>query len=161
MSSAAAAESADLIEARAQIESGVRSEYFYVALLGLRDYAPVRIHDRVRRGLPYGALERFRRNTGLAASDVAQLVRLPLRTLARRKATGRLEPDESDRLVRAARVFGRALVLFEGEADAARHWLSSSQVMLGNLVPLDLAATDVGASEVEHLIGRLEHGIPA
>jgi hypothetical protein len=36
-----------------------------------------------------------------------------------------------------------------------------AQLATRNLVPLELAGTDVGALEVEHLIGRLEHGIPA
>jgi putative toxin-antitoxin system antitoxin component (TIGR02293 family) len=61
----------------------------------------------------------------------------------------------------SSRVFGRALELFEGDLDATRHWLSSKLPLLGSFVPLELVATDVGALEDEHLIGRLEHGIPA
>jgi putative toxin-antitoxin system antitoxin component (TIGR02293 family) len=158
---AALTDTPDLAEFRSQLSSRSRAEHFYVALLGLRDYRPVRIYAQLRKGLPYGAYERFQRNTGLSAAEVAELIQLPPRTLARRKQAGRLEPDESDRLVRVARVFGRALGLFEGDPDAARHWLSSKQPLLGNLVPLELAGTDVGASEVEHLIGRIEHGVPA
>jgi putative toxin-antitoxin system antitoxin component (TIGR02293 family) len=161
MTTPAAPETADIAEVKAQLASRSRAEYFYVALLGLRNYEPLSIYTHLRSGLSYSAFERFQRNTRLAAATMAYLVQLPPRTLARRKEAGRLEPDESDRLVRASRVFGRALELFEGDPDAARHWLSSKQPLLGNLVPLDLAATDVGALEVEHLIGRLEHGIPA
>jgi uncharacterized protein (DUF2384 family) len=36
----------------------------------------------------------------------------------------------------------------------------SSHPALGNQVPLEFAASEVGAREVENLIGRLEHGIP-
>jgi putative toxin-antitoxin system antitoxin component (TIGR02293 family) len=155
------AETPDLAAVRAQLSARTRAEHFYVALLGLRDYRPVRIYAQLQKGLAYGAFERFQRNTRLSAATVAELIQLPLRTLARRKQAGRLQPDESDRLARVARVFGRALGLFEGDPEAARHWLSSKQPLLGNLVPLELAGTDVGASEVEHLIGRIEHGIPA
>ncbi|HEX6105133.1 MAG TPA: antitoxin Xre/MbcA/ParS toxin-binding domain-containing protein [Gemmatimonadales bacterium] len=161
MTTAALAETADIAEVKAQLGSRARAEYFYVALLGLRNYEPLKIHAHLRNGLSYSAFERFQRNTRLTAAAIAGLIQLPLRTLARRKEAGRLEPDESDRLVRASRVFGRALELFEGDPDAARHWLSSKQPLLGDLVPLEMAATDVGALEVEHLIGRLEHGIPA
>jgi putative toxin-antitoxin system antitoxin component (TIGR02293 family) len=157
----ALADTPDLAEVRARLSARSRPEHFYVALLGLRDYRPIRIYTQLRKGLTYGALERFQRNTRLSGAQVAELIQLPPRTLARRKQTGRLEPEESDRLVRVARVFGRALGLFEGDPDAARHWLSSKQPLLGNLVPLALAGTDVGAVEVEHLVGRLEHGIPA
>ena len=69
-------------------------------------------------------------------------------------------PEESDRLLRVSRVFGRALELFEGDRDAAATWLTSPQRALGGLVPFELAKTDVGAQEVERLVGRLEHGIP-
>jgi putative toxin-antitoxin system antitoxin component (TIGR02293 family) len=151
----------DLAEVRAQLSRRTVPDYFYVALLGLRDYRPVRIYVQLRKGLSYGAFERFQRNTGLSAATVSELIQLPPRTLARRKQGGRFQPDESDRLVRVARVFGRALALFEGDPAGARHWLLSRQPLLGNLVPLDLAGTDIGALEVEHLIGRLEQGIPA
>jgi putative toxin-antitoxin system antitoxin component (TIGR02293 family) len=154
-------DSADLAEIRNQLSAGHRLSYFYVALLGLRNYEPLRIAARVRRGLPFSALERFQRNTALPADDLAELVRLPARTWARRKDAGKLEADESDRLVRASRVFGRALELFDGDPDAARRWLLEPQPLLGGGIPLELAATDVGAIEVERVVGRLEHGIPS
>ena len=115
----------------------------------------------MRRGLTYGAFERLQRNTALSARTLADLAEIPTRTLARRREEGRLDPDESDRLLRVARVFGRALELFEVDAAAARRWLTTPQPAERGLVPLDLARTDVGAREVEHLVGRLEHGIPS
>ncbi|HKT58989.1 MAG TPA: antitoxin Xre-like helix-turn-helix domain-containing protein [Gemmatimonadales bacterium] len=161
MSAAAKPELVDLAEIRRQLKSGHKLQYLYVALLGLRVYEPLKIYSRVRAGLAFSALERFQRNTSLGSSELSTLVQLPPRTLARRKAAGRLEPEESDRLLRASRVFGSALQLFEGDAEAAREWLLDKQPLLGGLVPLELATTDVGALEVERLIGRLEHGIPA
>ena len=154
-------EPADLVEVRHRLEAAPGGQYFYVALLGLRSYEPLRIYAQVRKGLAFAALERFQRNTSLSSDALARLIQLPPRTLARRKAAGRLEPDESDRLLRASRVFGRALGLFDGDAGAAREWLQDQQPLLGGLVPLDLATTDIGALEVERLIGRLEHGIPS
>lgn len=161
MSVALRAEPADLVEIRSQLRSGRKAQHFYVALLGLRNYEPLKIDAHVRGGLSFAAFERFQRNTSLSTDRLAALIRLPLRTVARRKAAGRLEADESDRLVRAARLFGRALELFEGDADAAREWLLEAQPLLGGRVPLELATTDVGALEVERLVGRLEHGIPS
>jgi putative toxin-antitoxin system antitoxin component (TIGR02293 family) len=160
-SPAALPDTPDLAEVKRQLARRTRPEHFYVALLGLRNYQPIKIYAQLQKGLAYSALERFQRNTGLNATALAELIQLPARTLARRKEAGRLHPDEADRLMRVARVFGRALDLFEGEREAARHWLGSKQSLLGNLVPLELAGTDVGALEVEHLIGRLAHGIPA
>jgi putative toxin-antitoxin system antitoxin component (TIGR02293 family) len=62
-------------------------------------------------------------------------------------------------LLRASRLFGRTLELFEGDRDAATEWLTTAQPALGGARPIDLANTDVGAREVETLIGRLEHGV--
>ena len=85
---------------------------------------------------------------------------IPARTLARRKVEGRLHPEESDRVLRAARVLGRALELFEGDAAAAREWLRTPQVALGGERPLSIIGTDLGVREIENLIGRIEHGVP-
>jgi putative toxin-antitoxin system antitoxin component (TIGR02293 family) len=152
---------ADLNEIQSRIRSGRTGGYFFVALLGLRTYEALALHRQVRKGLAYSALARFQRNTGLAAGAVSRLIQIPSRTLTRRKSEGKLAPEESDRLVRAARVFGRAMELFEGEGDAARSWLTTPQPALGGLIPLELAGTEVGATEVEGLIGRLEYGIPS
>ncbi len=161
VSAAAKLESADLAEIKARLKAGRPGNYYFVALLGLRNYEPLKIDARVRSGLSFSSLERFQRNTSLSSSEIAVVIRLPARTWARRKETGKLEPDESDRLLRASRVFGRGLELFEGDADEARQWLLAAQPLLGNLIPFELAATDIGALEVERLIGRLEHGIPS
>ena len=115
----------------------------------------------MRKGFAFSTFERFRRNTSLSQQDLSDLTQIPARTLNRRREAGKLEPEESDRLLRASRIFGRALELFEGDREAAKHWLSTPQVALGGLVPLELAKTDVGAQEVEALVGRVEHGIPA
>ncbi len=151
----------DIAVVQRRIRSGKRQDHSYVALLGLRTYDPIRICERVQAGFSYSAFEHFQRNASLSASALAELTQIPPRTLARRKEAGRLGPEESDRLVRFARIFARALELFEGATDSARAWLSAPQRALGGGTPLALAATDIGANEVHNLIGRLEHGIPA
>lgn len=133
----------------------------YVRLLGMTSYTTPALLDQLRGGLPYRALERFQRNVRLSLAALAELLQIPPRTLARRKAQGRLQPDESDRLVRASRVFAHALDLFEGDLAAAKTWLDTPLAALGRRTPYELAQTEVGAREVEDLIGRLEHGIPS
>ncbi|MDQ3363513.1 MAG: DUF2384 domain-containing protein [Actinomycetota bacterium] len=131
----------------------------YVLLIGLEPADNAALVAWVEEGLPYRALERLRSNIGLSREALADLVQIKPRTLDRRKEGGRLRPEESDRLLRAARVFGGTIALFEGDADAARAWLSSPQRALGGAVPLEMARTEVGAREVESLVGRLEHGV--
>lgn len=152
-------ESTEIEAYRKAIRTGRAGPYSFVLLVGLRSQDPFDILRRLKRGLAFTALERFQRNSGLSTVDLAEAVVIKLRTLHRRKEQGRLEPEESDRLLRVARVFGRALELFEGNAEAARQWLATRQSALGGERPMVLAKTDVGAREVEALADRLEHGV--
>lgn len=142
-----------------ELRGGGGAAHPYVVLLGLEALDTGRLLRRVEEGFSFCELERFRRNIGLSMNDLADLIQIKPRTLSRRKGEGRLKPEESDRLLRASRVFGRALQLFEGNAEAARNWLFTPRPALGGVVPLAMARTDVGAREVEDLIGRLEHGV--
>ena len=79
-------------------------------------------------------------------------------TLHRRKLAGKLGPAESDRVVRFARLLGRAAAVMES-VENGRRWLTSPQIGLGGEIPLEFAETEVGAREVENLLGRIEYGV--
>ncbi len=153
--------SADLTELSNHIRTGHREGHYYVSLFGFRNYDPVHVVEQIARGFSYAAFERFLRNTDFHPRVLAAVVGIPERTLARRKRTGRFSPEESDRLARVARIFARAVELFEGDASKAREWLTSPAHALGGEAPLNFASTDLGAIEVENVIGRLEYGIPS
>ena len=95
------------------------TEHSFVALLGLPKSDTAALRERIREGLTYHSWDRFLESTGLPREAVIQVVQITPRTLARRKDEGRLRPDESDRLVRAARVFSLAAGLFDGDREAA------------------------------------------
>jgi putative toxin-antitoxin system antitoxin component (TIGR02293 family) len=157
---ASSEKSADLLRFWEEIESGGwGADHPYLLLLGIGLMDTPRLVERVEEGFSFGELEHLRQNMGLSREEMAELVQIRPRTLDRRKKEGRLHPEESDRLLRASRVFGRALALFEGDVEGALGWLSSPQRALGGAVPLEMARTEIGAGEVEGLIGRLEHGV--
>lgn len=133
--------------------------YDYAMFLGLKDRSWSRLITSIERGLPYSALEHLQRNTRLDPDEFLQWIGIAPRTQARRKLQGRLTAEESDRLLRAARVFGRALELHEGNRAAAVQWLASRPRALGGATPLEVSRTELGAREVETLIGRIEHGV--
>jgi putative toxin-antitoxin system antitoxin component (TIGR02293 family) len=132
-----------------------------LGLLGMEEMGTSELVRRVSEGFPYRVLENLRENAGLSTNEVAHLIQINPRTLSRRKREGRLHADESDRVLRLSRVYGRALGLFGGDLEKARHWLSTPKVALGGESPLDYSRVDVGAQEVVDLIGRIEHGIPS
>ena len=135
------------------------SHDLYLTLLGLPQLNTAKLLQRVEQGFSFSILVRFQRNVALPMKDIAAWVRITQTTLNRRRETGRLRPDESDRVLRASRVFGKALELFDGDTDAARYWLGNPHPALGGAVPMSVAKSDLGAREVEDLIGRLEHGV--
>jgi putative toxin-antitoxin system antitoxin component (TIGR02293 family) len=149
----------DVDRYRRYLQRGAPGPHAYVILLGLESFDPQDLLRTVRKGLSYRTFERFQRNSGLPVERVLALINMPRRTMTRRKREGRFLPAESDRLLRASRIFGKALELFEGDRDAATEWLTTPQPGLGGTVPLDLATSEIGALEVERLVGRLEHGV--
>lgn len=133
--------------------------HYYAALLGLKNFEWPHLRRAVEEGLPYGVFEQLRQTSGLSSDELSTWLQLAPRTLTRRRQERRFAREESDRLLRAARVLGRALELFEGDRDAAVEWLTTPQRALGGEPPIEVARTDVGAREVENLIGRIEHGV--
>ncbi len=110
-------------------------------------------------GLPFKSLESFAALSGLPVSLIASVLGIPERTLARRRAAGRFAPDESERLLRISSVFEKAVELFEGDVAGAVTWLTSPRKALNHRTPLAYSRTELGAREVENLIGRLENGV--
>lgn len=129
------------------------------SLTGLRAASPLKLAEQVLQGLPYSALEVFASRSRLSLAGVGALIDVPDRTLMRRKTEGRLSANESDRFIRVARIFGLAVGLFEGNVDSAKAWFERPQRGLGNVSPATAVRTDIGAREIERLIGRLEHGV--
>lgn len=143
-----------------QVRETPHGAHAYVALLGLETPDTTELHARVQEGLSWETFERLQEVLDLPASGLASLVQVPPRTLARRRGSGGFEPGESDRLLRLSRLVGLALLLFEEDLEETRRWLTTPHGALNGQTPLEFAGTEVGAREVENLIGRLEHGIP-
>jgi putative toxin-antitoxin system antitoxin component (TIGR02293 family) len=48
--------------------------------------------------------------------------------------------------------------IFE-DRELTKKWLKEPNWQLGGTAPIDFIDTEIGAREVENLLGRLEHGI--
>jgi putative toxin-antitoxin system antitoxin component (TIGR02293 family) len=129
------------------------------ASLGLHETRVDALIEEVQAGLSFKALESFSSESGIAVTEIASLIELPERTLARRKVVGRLTSRESERLLRLSNVFEKAVRLFEGNVDAAVAWLKGPKRALDDKSPWTYLQTEIGAREVEDLIGQLEHGV--
>ena len=140
-------------------QSADDSPFGYVSLLGLRMFDLPHLLRDVERGLPYKSLEHFVRSVPLTSAEVHDLLQIAPRTLARRKEEGRLSAEESDRLMRVARLMAKTIDLFDGNMPRAAQWLRTPQVGFGGAMALDLARTELGAREVDALVDRLAYGV--
>jgi putative toxin-antitoxin system antitoxin component (TIGR02293 family) len=135
-----------------------------VALLGGKKVLKRAIAERremrevVRSGLPFGALEALVHTIGIPTAAITKALGLAPRTLARRKDKRAFSPVESDRLYRLARVACLAIQVL-GSQEKAKEWLARPNRALGGETPLSLLDTDIGAHQVEAVLGRIEHGV--
>jgi putative toxin-antitoxin system antitoxin component (TIGR02293 family) len=113
----------------------------------------------VRRGLAFKTLESLSSESGISVSEIAAILEIPERTLARRKIAGRLARDESERLLRVSSIFEKAVALFDGDVQETVAWLLRPRTALSDHSPLAYSSTELGAREVENLIGQLEYGV--
>jgi putative toxin-antitoxin system antitoxin component (TIGR02293 family) len=119
---------------------------------------PADLSAHIRAGLPYASLESVMAKFDLRREEVSSALHLPPRTLARRKQEQRLSPDESDRLFRLVRLASQAVQVL-GSEERASLWLRRANRALGGHPPIELLDTDVGARQVEEILGRIEHGV--
>jgi putative toxin-antitoxin system antitoxin component (TIGR02293 family) len=126
---------------------------------------PDRIFDdalmdrEIRRGLPVGLFFQLREALAVQPEVLSKAVSVPIRTLLRRKQLrARLKTDESERVVRLARLHLRAAEVMGG-VEKGRRWLFWPNRALGGRTPLECSSTEPGAREAERVLGRIEHGV--
>jgi putative toxin-antitoxin system antitoxin component (TIGR02293 family) len=116
------------------------------------------LQARLREGLPYASLAAVAAGFSIALAELARVLHLPARTLARRKKERRFRADESDRLFRLGRIAALAEETL-GDRGKASRWLQTDNVALGGEAPLSFLDTDLGARQVEDILLRIAHGV--
>jgi putative toxin-antitoxin system antitoxin component (TIGR02293 family) len=124
----------------------------------LRATHPTELVRRIQKGLPFSEVQALRKQLDLPLDDLASKLSISRATLHRRKNAGRLSPDESDKVMRFSRLLEHAASVF-GNIEKGRAWLKFPQYGLGGAVPLDYAKTEIGAREVDNLLGRIDYDV--
>ncbi|MGD9333096.1 MAG: DUF2384 domain-containing protein [Desulfobacterales bacterium] len=114
--------------------------------------------DLLKEGFSPDQFDKLRDTLEVTDKRLSSIVNINKRTLSRRRAAGRLKTDESERLLRVAKVYDKALDVLEDQ-QAAKEWLKEPARGLGGRIPLEYADTELGAQEVLNLLGRIEHGV--
>ena len=129
-------------------------------VLGRRLTSLAALNDAVAKGLPKAAL---RQTAGRVFAERAEQRRLmnrivPEATYKRRRE--RLSAAESERTERIARVMASAEFVWSDLSDA-RRFMTTPHPALRGLTPLDTALTELGARQVEEILDKIFHGLPA
>jgi putative toxin-antitoxin system antitoxin component (TIGR02293 family) len=124
----------------------------------LLEQSPQQLIKRVQSGVPFRDLETLGKSLDLSLEKLSTLIGMARATVHRRKQDGQLQTQESDRVVRYERLFSQAANVFDSK-EQALGWLKSPQRGLGGAIPLEYAMTEVGAREVEKLLGRIDYGV--
>lgn len=134
------------------------------ALTGSGHYFGIDLHDlkdaqqALERGLPFRGFEELCRTLGVSAAELARALDIPNTTLARRRREGMFTPEESERLLRLARLVEMARVVLSPEGLG--RWFSRQHRSLGAR-PIESARNELAARRLETVLGRLADGGPA
>lgn len=129
-------------------------------VLGKVVHSPLDLADLIEAGLPRETAEQVRDHLQLTEQEMAACLGISTKTLQRlaKQPKGLLSQVQGDRLYRLARIVTLAEQVFE-DTGRAHSWLREPQRGLGYRIPLELMRTEVGAREVENLLGRIEYGV--
>jgi putative toxin-antitoxin system antitoxin component (TIGR02293 family) len=129
-------------------------------ILGHRIGHDLELEKCAREGFPVAVLRALQDTAGLSQDDVYGWI-IPRRTLSHRlKKHQRLSLDESNRVSRITRIFALAAETLGGD-ERAKDWLRRPLRQFAGRTPLAMLTTDLGAHQVEELLGRIAHGLAA
>lgn len=113
--------------------------------------------EMTEQGLPTEAVAELR-SRGLSFAEVGEIV-IPPRTLKHRKARGaRLTTEESERLLRIARILALADRIF-GDHDKALRWLRQPDPRWNDRSGLAMLRTEAGGRVVENTLWQIDEGM--
>lgn len=130
-------------------------------ILGRRVTSMRKLDEVVRAGIPKSALDALIEalRTGLD-DDFATRLRNRIVPWATYKRVDRFNLQVSETIERMARLYAMTLAIFEEPAAAIR-FLAGAHPDLGDRAPFEVALTEIGGLEVEEVIERGLHGLPA
>lgn len=136
----------------------VRERLGGYGIFGRETFSELDWIEALEKGFPHQTVDAAV-GTALLSREEAETLVIPRRTLSHRRQKGqRLSLEESDRLLRIARVTVQAEEAF-GSAEKAHRWLRKPNRPLRGAVPLELLKSGTGAEIVQEELIRIQHGI--
>lgn len=112
----------------------------------------------IRAGLPASSFTSLAKVLGLEHKVLARKLNIPVRSLTTwRTQAARLSPENTEKLVRTARIYRLARKIYTSDVAVAE-WLLAPESALNGTQPVDLLDTDTGAREVESVLYGIAYG---
>ena len=129
-----------------------------IASINIKKQNTTQLISQIKKGLPLEIFEKLCKNLGIPEKELCRVLKIPPSTLARRKKSGQLSFEESERVFRIGRLYDKAVEVFK-KPELSRKWFKEPAWALGDVTPLDYSDTELGAKEVDDLLGRIDHGV--
>jgi len=125
-------------------------------IFGTEVHSEIEFVEKIEEGLPVRAVDTLLELGDLTEADFDQVI--PRRTLSHARKRGRLSADQSDRIVRAARIYARAHEVF-GDREKANRWMRRPNRALEGKAPIELLRTSNGSDLVVAVLDRIAYGV--
>lgn len=137
--------------------TAARLNEYFEHWLGTPAESEQKVVRLVEGGLPTKVINHLVER-GLTRREVFDVI-IPLRTLKHRKSRHQpLSKEESERVVRAARVLARAQAVL-GDEQAALEWLRAPKRRFEGRAPLQMLSTEAGGRLVEQMLIQIDEGM--
>lgn len=122
--------------------------------------SPHDLVDLARQGLFKSAIDSLAELLELPAKELVPYLHISERTLQRYDEQKKLSPELSDHVIQLARVYARAVEVFEDHNKAVK-WLKYPLLALGGVTPISCLDNFSGIELVLDELGRIEYGVYA
>jgi putative toxin-antitoxin system antitoxin component (TIGR02293 family) len=119
----------------------------------------VQLAAAVAKGLPGAVVTQLAANAAPNEVEARRRVAALVTSTASLKRRPRLSPAASERAERLARTVALARQAL-GDENEAPGSLNAPHPLLGSARPIEVAATDLGAQQVERILHNIEHDLP-
>jgi putative toxin-antitoxin system antitoxin component (TIGR02293 family) len=113
---------------------------------------------KINKGLDYELSPKLMGLLGMEPEEMTRHLGISMRTLHERKKARRFNKHESEHLVRLGHLYLKAFKVFD-DPEFAGEWMRTRVPELGGITPMESASTEIGAREVEMLLGAIAHGV--
>lgn len=111
-----------------------------------------------RQGLTREAVDLIADVLDLSIGELTKYLHVSERTLQRYKPDQELSAELSDRLIQLAKVYAKAVDVFEDEQIAVK-WLKQPNRALGDTIPMEYLDNSSGIEIILDELIRIEHGV--